>query len=63
MQTKKTPTLADARSAALRLLLLPDDDNELTQADLEFLRSDLVGELLEGRWPQAFRWTSYGQQN
>jgi hypothetical protein len=60
MQTPKH-TPADAREAALRLLLLPDSDDELTQADLEFLRSDLVGDLLSGKWPQAFRWASYGK--
>ncbi|PYJ46857.1 MAG: hypothetical protein DME50_13125 [Verrucomicrobia bacterium] len=58
----KPHTLADAHEAALRLILLPDDP-DLTTADLDFLRSDLVGELLEGRWPRAFRWTSYRKQN
>ena len=62
MQPKKH-TLAAARSAALRLLLLPDDDSALTESDLDFLRSDLVGELLSGRWPTAFRWTSMGNKN
>jgi|HubBroStandDraft_6_1064221.scaffolds.fasta_scaffold2254956_2 hypothetical protein len=58
----KKHTLADAHEAALRLVLLPDED-ALTESDLDFLRSDLVGELLEGKWPEAFRWTSYGKQN
>ena len=62
MKPKKY-TLDDAQLAAAKLFLLPDDDSKFTKADWEFLRSDLVGELLDGKWPQAFRWTSYGKQN
>jgi len=58
----KKHTLADAHEAALRLLLLPGED-AMTKSDLEFLCSDLVGEILEGKWPEAFRWTSYGKWN
>ena len=59
----KKPTLADAQLAALKLLLLPDDEGRLTASDKEFLRSDLVGELLYGKWPTVLRWASYGKQN
>ena len=62
MQTNKKPNLADAQLAALKLLLLPDDDDRLTESDLEFLRSDLVGDLLSGKWPTVLRWTSYGKE-
>jgi len=62
MKPKKY-TLADAQEAAARLFLLPDDDSKMTESDLDFLRSDLVGELLAGKWPTVFRWTSYGKQN
>jgi hypothetical protein len=62
-QNKKTPILADARLAAMKLLLLPEGYNALTESDLDFLRSDLVGDLLAGRWPTVFKWTSYGKQN
>jgi hypothetical protein len=56
MKPKKY-TLAEAQEAAAKLFLFPDNPDE---SDLEFLKSDLVGQLLEGKWPTAFRWTSLG---
>jgi hypothetical protein len=63
MNTRNKSDLADARLATLRLLLLPDDYSDLTPSDRAFLRSDIVGELLHGRWPTVFKWSSYGKQN
>lgn len=57
---KKRPNLADARMAALRLILLPGKYEELTAEHREFLRSDLVGELLEGEWKGVFAWIGRG---
>ena len=55
MTPKKKHTLEEASVAAAKLFLLPSDEARLTEEDFEFLRSDLVGELLEGRWPTVFR--------
>jgi hypothetical protein len=54
----KKPTLAEVQEAVMKLLLLPDGDNALTEADKEFLRSDLVGELLNLPLPAGFSWES-----
>ena len=58
MKNKK-PNLADAKLAVVRLLLLPEDYNDLTKEEIEFLRSDLVGEILSGQWPTVFIWRSF----
>jgi len=46
-----TKRLADARMAAMRLILLPEKYEDFTKEDREFMRSDIVGELLNGEWP------------
>jgi len=53
-QTKRKHTLADAQEAAARLILLPNNESKMSEADLDFLRSDLVGELLEGKYAHVF---------
>ena len=60
MKTKR-PNLADARLAVVKLLLLPEAYDDLTETDLEFLRSDLVGQILNGKWPTVLRWKGYGE--
>lgn len=61
-KTKKKASLADARLAVIRLLLLPDDDSKLTKQDLELLRSDLAGDILYGKYPELFPlWTTKPQ--
>jgi hypothetical protein len=57
-----TLRLADARLAMLRLLMLPDDYADLTESDLEFLRSDIVRELVSGRWQIIWKTSNYGKQ-
>lgn len=65
MNKEPKPNLADARMAALRLILLPDKYEDLTESDRSFLRSGIVGDLLDGRWPTVFSWTrrTYGKPN
>ena len=52
MQLKDT-WLWSAKRAAVELMLLPKNYEDLTPAQLEFLRSDLVGQILDGAWPEA----------
>jgi hypothetical protein len=56
----KKPNLAEIRLATMKLLLLPDEE-DMSEADWEFMRSDLVGEILEGRYPHVFQWVSYNK--
>jgi len=51
---KKRANLADAQLAALKLLLLPKRFEDMTDKELNFLRSDICGELLYGEWPEIF---------
>jgi hypothetical protein len=59
MQRKSKYTLADAQLAAAKLFLLPSDESRFDEADWEFLRSEIAGEVLEGEWRDIF----YGQQD
>jgi transposase len=52
-----TKRLADARMAAMRLILLPEKYEDFTKEDREFMRSDIVGELLNGEWPTVLAFT------
>jgi hypothetical protein len=54
MQPKHTyPNRATVRLAVLRLLLLPDNESELTKDDYEFLKGDLARKILQ-YWPAGF---------
>jgi hypothetical protein len=55
-----TLRLADARLAMLKLLLKPDDSSEWSDEDIEFLRSEIVRELVSGRWQMI--WKTYGNK-
>jgi hypothetical protein len=63
MNNKKPSTLrlADARLAMLKLLLMPEDSSEWSDEDIEFLRSDIVRELVSGRWQMIWKTSNYGQ--
>lgn len=51
MKKIKKPGLADAQWATLRLILLPENYADLTNEQKDFLRTDIVRQLLAGEWP------------
>ena len=51
MKNNKRPGLPEAQWAALRLLLLPECKEALTDDERAFLRS-----VVDGKWPEVFAW-------
>ena len=52
MQPKPHPSRADVRLAVLKLLALPDNEDDFSKDDYEFLKSELVGRILRF-WPDG----------
>lgn len=54
---KDKPGLPEAKWAALRLIALPEKYEDFTTEQKEFMKSNIIGELLDGKWPEAMRFT------